>query len=104
MRIGVYAHDYDPSIGGGHTFVDTVIRGFINEAKSSKHEFILYSSARTQTTLATMHENSNIIVREIPKKSMVHSITRIIKNLIPRSGYFLKKFNPLEKLINQDKV
>jgi len=83
MRVGVYAGDFPPTVGGGHGFVATVLDAFLEHARASRHEFIVLCEPAQEQALAPRCAAAGIPMHTLGSRSLFGAGVAVLKNYAP---------------------
>jgi len=91
MRVGVYAGDFAPEEGGGHGFVATVLGAFLDHARSSRHEFIVFCEPSHEQALAPRCAAAGVELRALRSRSLFGTGISALRHYAPLA-YLLRKW------------
>lgn len=91
MRVGVYAGDFPPEEGGGHGFVATVLGAFLDHARSSRHEFIVFYEPSHEQALAPRCAAAGVELRALRSRSLFGTGISALRHYAPLA-YLLRKW------------
>jgi glycosyltransferase involved in cell wall biosynthesis len=104
MNIGIYLHEYEPSVGGGFTYVDTIFNAFLQKEKHSDHQYVIFCTSSTKKELIKKLMSSNVKLAVIPKKNRLSSALVTLKHFVPLRFLFFHRFNAMEKISKRLKI
>lgn len=105
MRIAVFAPEYDPTIGGGYTFIRDVLEGFLKVCDQSHHDYIVLVPKTTEVLLRQVADiPRNVKFFEMPKRSLLGRVVATLRHVFPPFGFIWRFSSSLESICNELKV
>jgi glycosyltransferase involved in cell wall biosynthesis len=104
MTIGVFLDEYEPAIGGGFTFTDTVFKAFLNTVGGSKHRFVIFCSPSARQMLSSRPIPAEIKLIAFPTRSAWLHLITIIKHFFPVTVPMLHSFSKLRRVARREGV
>jgi len=83
MRIGVYIGDYQPSSGGGYTFVRSVLTSFLQQAARRDDAFVIICHASFAKQLAKEPLPENVSIAVLPTTYKLHRLIAVMRHISP---------------------
>lgn len=69
MRVGVYAGDFAPEEGGGHSFVAAILEAFLASARDARHAFTLLAEPGAAAALAPRAAAAGVALKVLPART-----------------------------------
>lgn len=107
MNVGVYVSDSSPSVGGGYTFEQEILRSLLSLAQESDHKFVIFSRQSIKEKIPDILSNRvrNVV---IPKQNILEHFLLLLRQYFfpsfPLLVRLCSKFSSFEACLRQNEI